>query len=306
MLAEPPQPHRLRIGTAPVNWNNNDLENWGPFVPFPQILDQMRGAGYSATEWDESFGTTVNALNRERSARGMTFTGAYRWLDFVNGEAFAHDFESAKPLMETLQGIGANHLIVADSLRPHRVACAGSVPVNGSWSLDESAYGRLASNLDRLADAAASFGLRVHYHNHAGSYIETPHEVASLMGRLAGTQIDLCFDTGHYAFGGGDSFAFLEEHHRSIGYLHLKDVDPGVLANARTGNWTFLEALRKYIFSPIGSGSARIPEIIQLLTRIEFPHYVIIEQDTCVADSTTNARANLAMVRRFEATADST
>jgi len=300
------QQRRLRIGTAPVNWNNNDLPNWRPFVPFPQILDEMRSAGYTETEWDESFGTDVDFLNRERSARGMTFTGAYRWLDFVNDDAFERDLELVRPFMETLQGIGARHLIVADSLRPHRVAIAGSVPADGSASLDDSAYRRLVDNLDRLARAAASFDLSVHYHNHVGSYIESPTEVASLMDRLTDSRVNLCFDTGHYAFGGGDAHDFIATHHSSIGYLHLKDVDGDVLTDARAQEWNFLDALRHYIFSPIGTGNARIRDIIDLLSSVAFQGHVIIEQDTCQDDSTLNARANLDMVRRFEAAVDST
>lgn len=290
----------LRIGTAPVNWNNNDLPNWRPRVPFPEILDEMRAAGYDATEWDESFGADVELLNRELSARGMTFTGAYRWLDFVDDDAFTRNLESVRPFLETLRGIGAGHLIVADALRPHRVAVAGSVPPDSSASLDESGYGRLAHNLDRLTVIAAGFDLTVHYHNHVGSYIETPAEVETLLARIAGSPVDLCFDTGHYAFGGGDAGEFIAAHHADVGYLHLKDVDPQVLIEAKTHKWNFLDALRHYVFCPIGTGSARISGIIELLTSIEYPGHVIIEQDTCRDDATRNARANLRMVRTFE------
>lgn len=300
------EPGTLRIGTAPVNWNNNDLPNWRPFVPLPNILDEMRSAGYTETEWDESFGTDVKVLNWERSTRGMMFTGAYRWLDFVDDEAFERDLELVKPFMETLQGIGARHLIVADYLRPHRVAIAGSVPVDGSASLDDSAYRRFVINLDRLADTASAFDLSVHYHNHVGSYIETPDEVASLMRYLIDSRVDLCFDTGHYVFGGGDAHDFIATHHSSVGYLHLKDVDGDVLAEARAQGWNFLDALRHYIFSPIGTGNARIRDIIDLLATVAFEGHVIIEQDTCQDDSTLNARANLDVVRRFEAAVDST
>ena len=292
---------RLRVGTAPVNWNNNDLPDWRPQVPFPEILDEMRSAGYDATEWDESFGTDVAVLNCELASRGMTFTGAYRWLDFVDDDAFARDLESIRPFLETLRGIGAGHLIVADALRPHRVDVAGSVPADGSASLDESAYGRLAHNLDCLAVIAVGFDLAVHYHNHVGSYIETPAEVETLLAQITGSGVDLCFDSGHYAFGGGDASEFLTTHYSKIGYLHLKDVDPLVLQEARKHRWNFLDALRQYIFSPMGTGSARISNIIELLGNIDYPGYVILEQDTCRDDATRNARENLRMVRTFEA-----
>jgi inosose dehydratase len=289
----------LRIGTAPVNWNNFDLSGWRPVVPFPAILDEMRAAGYEATEWDQSFGSDIDALNRERTARGITFTGAYRWLDFLDDDQFANDLAEVAPFLATLQGIGATHLVVADSLRPHRVALAGSIPADGSASLKDDGYDRIIANLARLAAVAAPFGLDVHYHNHVGSYVEAPDEVGQLVRRLDATPVDLCFDTGHYAFGGGDALAFVREHRAAIGYMHLKDVDDGVLTQSRANRWSFHDALQHIIFSPIGQGSAQIDEIVGLLVRHGFDGYVIIEQDTCRDDSTTNSRANLQTVQQY-------
>jgi inosose dehydratase len=290
----------LRVATAPVNWNNNDLEGWRPVVPFPDILHEMQAAGYRATEWDQNFGTDVETLHRERLRRDIEFVGAYRWLDFANDDRFERDVEAISPFLHTLQGIGASHLIVADTLRPERLAIAGAVPVDGSASLNEGALARVASNVDRLADIAGTFDLSVHYHNHVGSFIETSAEVEALLDHLADSRVDLCFDTGHFAFGGGDALEFLRQYSERVGYIHLKDVDHRVLDQARANRWNFLDALRNYIFSPIGEGNARLEDVIGLLVRDDFQGHVVIEQDTCRGNATENARANLDMVRRFE------
>jgi inosose dehydratase len=299
------RPAPFRVGTAPVNWNNFDLEDWRPVVPFPRILDEMRAAGYVATEWDASFGTGISTLNQERGSRGMAFTGAYRWLDFLNDDQFDLDLAEIRPFLDTLQGIGVKDLIVADSLRPHRVACAGSVPMDGSESLNPAGYDRIVANLQHLHEVVTPFGLFLHYHNHVGSYIETPAEVEELLSRLDLTFVDLCFDTGHFAFGGGDALKFVEAHASAIGYLHLKDVDGKVLAEARAAQWSFLDALRHYIFCPLGEGDAGIPAILDKLIDNEFNNYVIIEQDTCRGDQTDNARHNLDMVQRIVTNAQS-
>lgn len=284
----------LNVGTAPVNWNNNDLPNWRPLIPFPDILDAMLKAGFLETEWDESFGIQVDDLNDERRRRGMSFTGAYRWFDLLDEDQFARDVEKTRPLLETLQGIGVRHLIVSDRLREHRVACSGFVPEDGSVSLDDSGFAAIGRRLAHLANIADAYNLLVHYHNHAGTCIETPAEVRGLISHLDLNTVDLCFDTGHYAFGGGDALDFIEEHVDSIGYLHLKDVDPGVLQMTRANRWSFLEALTHYVFCPLGEGNAHIPEVIDLLIRERFGNYVIIEQDTCRGDATENGRQNLA------------
>src|SRR5690606_24615488 len=71
----------LRLATAPVNWNNNDIPGWRPITPFPEILDRVREAGYSSTEYDDSFGDDPNELNSESYARDITWCGSYQWVD---------------------------------------------------------------------------------------------------------------------------------------------------------------------------------------------------------------------------------
>ncbi|MGC4190357.1 MAG: sugar phosphate isomerase/epimerase [Thermomicrobiales bacterium] len=289
----------LHIGTAPVNWNNFDLTDWRDPVPFPRILDEMKAAGYVATEWDASFGDDVAVLNEERLARGIDFIAAYRWVDFQDAEAFDRDSAELGPVLRTLTGIGVQHLIVADRMRPERIAIAGAVPADGSASLHPEQLDALVANLHTLARRASEVGLALHYHNHVGSYIEAPTEVAALAERLDPALVDLCFDTGHYAFGGGDALRFLRDQSSRIGILHLKDADAAVLAEARANGWDFRESLRHYIFCPLGQGAAGIDEIVATLVERSFPGWVIVEQDTCRGDATENARANLETLRRL-------
>ena len=47
-------------------------------------------------------------------------------------------------------------------------------------------------------------GLRTVFHHHCAGYVETPAEVDTLMQRTDPNLVGLCFDTGHYRFGGGE------------------------------------------------------------------------------------------------------
>ena len=284
---------RLRIATCPVNWNNNDIPGWRPVTPFPDILDQMVSAGYRATEYDGSFGNDPNQLATELRRRGMSWTGSYQWVDFLDSEHFTQTIQDLTPTLALLDAINCRNLIVADSLRPHRVAMAGRVPVDGSASLDDASIERLAAGIHQLAEAASAFNVNVRYHNHVGSWIEAPHELDALLVHLDTSIANLCFDTGHYAYGGGNPSRFIAEHHDVIGYLHMKDVDSTAVANARARHLTFLEALREYVFSPIGAGTADIPAILDVLLTSNFDGWVVVEQDTCEGDATETARTNL-------------
>ena len=291
----------MRIATAPVNWNNFDLAGWRPAVPFPDILDRMADAGYRDTEYDRSFGTDSGALLEAARNRNMRYIGAYKWFDFLEESSFLSNLEQIDTELQLLSTIGCRHLIVADRLRPHRVARAGAIPADESASLAASEYAALASRVCRVAERASTVGLSVHYHNHVGTYIETPWELARLHRHLNRTLVDLCFDTGHYAYAGGDAAAFVREHVGDIGLLHLKDVDPQVRDSARRHKWSFLDALRRYVFCPLGEGAAEIGEIARTLRSTCYQHYVVIEQDTCLGDATETARQNRLVLESLSA-----
>jgi inosose dehydratase len=289
----------LRLATAPVNWNNNDIPGWMPHTPFPEILDFMQDAGYSATEYDEFFGTDPAALRNEADAWDMTWCGAYQWVDFLDSSRLDATIGVLEARLELLSAIDCRNLIVADSLRLHRVALAGRVPKDGSASLSDSDMATLAEGVHRLAETARNYDIDVHYHNHVGTWVEAPHEVDALLQQLDTSVADICFDTGHYAYGGGNPAAFIREHLDVIGYLHLKDVDANVVQEARARKLTFIDALKRYVFSPIGTGSADIPAILETLVDAGFSGWVVVEQDTCEGDPTQTARSNLRFIRNW-------
>lgn len=288
---------RPRIAAAPVTWNNNDLENWRPRIPFPEILDRITEAGYRATEYDASFGPDPETVRTEASRRSLEFCGSYQWLDLSTPGDVIAEHPSLEATLALLSDIDCRHLVIADSLRPHRVAIAGAVPRDGSASLDADGFARIASNASRVADLASHYGIRVHYHNHVGTYVETPEEVEGLLASLDTDKVDLCFDTGHFAFGGGDARAFVERHAGVIGYVHLKDVDAAVMKEAHRYHWSFLDALRHYVFADIGTGVAQVGAILGILAGQPAPPWIVIEQDTCAEDSTQTAARNLRSVR---------
>ena len=289
----------LRIATCPVNWNNNDIPGFKPVTPFPEILDRMHDDGYAATEYDASFGNDPVQVCAQMDSHDLVLTGSYQWVDFLTHGADVSAYENLRPTLALLAELGCRHLIVSDSLRPHRVALAGRVPEDGSESLDDASYARIAAGIHAVATMAAEYGIKVHYHNHVGSWIEAPHEVAALLAQLDTSCADLCFDTGHYAYGGGNPAQFIQDNIAKIGYLHLKDVDTDAVVAARARELTFLEALREYVFSPIGTGSADIPAILSVLVENEFDGWIVVEQETSVGDPTETARQNLAFIEHW-------
>lgn len=282
----------LRIGTAPVNWNNGDVPDWRTPTPFPQILDDMAAAGYAGTEHDRQFPDDAATLRAALAERDLALCASYQWVRFSAESGIADDLDAMDGILALLTELDCDTLVVADAMTPDRIALAGRVPTDGSAGLDDAGWARLAANLGQVAQRATDHGIKTCYHNHVGSFVESPAECARLIELLPETGATLCFDTGHYAYGGGDPTQFVRDHSEWIGHLHLKDVDPDMLTRARSNGWGFTDALRQIIFCPFGSGLVDIPAIIEALQAVYFDGWVIVEQDTCQGDPTERARAN--------------
>ena len=81
----------IKVGTAPVNWNNGDVPDWRTPTPFPQILDEMASAGYAGTEHDRQFPDDPATLKAALDHAGLTLCASYQWVHFSHADGFKQD-----------------------------------------------------------------------------------------------------------------------------------------------------------------------------------------------------------------------
>lgn len=285
------------VATAPVNWNNSDVPAWAAEVPWAALLDAMVAAGYDATEFGANFPNDPDALGAALTGRGLRLCGAYQAFPLQDDGVLERHGPELDHLLRLLHAVGCRDLIVAFALTPERIELAGRVPSDGAAGMSEAQWSATARNLTDLGAFAADRGFRGHFHNHVGSFVETPAEIERLLEVLEPEVMDLCYDCGHHAFGGGDPTTFVQRHHDRIGYLHLKDVDPAVLARAQERRLGFLGALREFVFCELGQGLVDVPTVIGTLVDHGYRGWIVVEQDTTSRDSTDTARANRAFLR---------
>jgi inosose dehydratase len=74
--------------------------------------------------------------------------------------------------------------------------------------------------------------------------------------------VNLCLDTGHVAYYGGDCLELISTYPDRIGYVHLKQVNPEIVSRALDQDLSFPEAVRmgSMIEPPLG-----VPEMAPLL-----------------------------------------
>ena len=100
-------------------------------------------------------------------------------------------------------------------------------------------------------------GLRTVFHPHCAGYIETAAEVDTLMERTNPDLVGLCFDTGHYRFGGGDPLEGFARHADRIWHIHFKDCHPDITVRSRKNEWDYFASVGNGVFCELGNGRCR-------------------------------------------------
>lgn len=284
--------HPARIASAPISWGVIEVPNWGLQLGRERVLSEMVSLGITATEFGPE-GFLPDAPTERAAAldaAGLSAVGGF--FPVVLHREAEDPLPAIERELEAYVASGATTLVLS--------AVTGAEGYDGAAELTETEWATLLANLDRALDAAAAVGVVATLHPHLGTVVERPEAVERV---VAGSRIGLCLDTGHYTLGGGDPVAFVQQHASRMVHAHLKDVSLAVAARVRAGEIDYREGVRQGMYQALGSGDARIGEIIGALRDAGYAGWYVLEQDTVVeseADATRafdNAHRSVAFLR---------
>jgi inosose dehydratase len=270
----------IEVGNAPVSWGVMEVEGWDGQEPYSQVLDEMMQAGYAGTELGP-YGylpTEPDQLRSELSTRGLQLVAAFVPMALAHPERHQASYREAMKVAQLLAKSGARLIVLADEMSKERIAVSGRVDESRDGLADRQ-WEDAAKILTKVAEACRDLGLAAVFHHHAGTFVETPKEVAQLCTMTDPDLLGLCLDTGHYVFGGGDPVDAVRLFDRRVRHLHLKDVQLSVLEAAGREGIGFLEAVRRGVFCQLGAGDVDLPRVIQELTDRGYSGWAIVEQD---------------------------
>lgn len=275
-----------KLGIVPILWNNDDLPDFRvEITPFREVLDAIAAAGFEGTELGGNYPRAPELLGPELARRELSLVTGYFEADFTLPNRLTANLEAARHLAGFLLGMGCHVMVVADVKRPQRLAVAGRLHGPGMlgdrpFGLSESEWIAMAQGLEALGRMLDELGLALAFHNHAGTGVETEGEIERLLSLTDPRWVGFCPDTGHLTYAGADAVAVVRRHASRVRHVHLKDVDPRVLAEVRTERLSFLEALRRGIFCPPGHGIVDLRGTLRVLDEAGYPGWLVAEQDT--------------------------
>lgn len=267
-----------RVGIAPDSWGVwNAVDDVQPSPA--QYLREVGEAGFRWTELGPYgyLGTDVSALKDAFAAHDLALSAG---TVFVNLHRGGDEIESAwrdtAEVARVVAELGGDHVITIPGLWERGADGA----VVGERAFSPSQWDDFLSGHDELGRRLLEeFGLALQFHSHAESPIGSYREVKRLLEGTDERYTNLCLDTGHLAYYWGDSVRLIREFPTRLGYLHLKQVEPDLLADVLKNEISFVEAvtLGVMVEPPFG-----VPEYGSVLTAAQEANpgiFAIIEQD---------------------------
>jgi len=276
---------RVRLGANPIIWSNDDLRELGADITLESCLAQAREIGFEGMELGHKFPREPHALAEVLGRFGLAcVSGWYSAELLVWG--VREELTRLRPHLELLKAQRSPVLVFAE--------VSGAVhgdlerPLSERPVLTARDWGELGARLTEIAAATAAEGVRLAYHHHMGTVVQSGEDIDALM-QATGPEVGLLLDTGHAAFAGADPAALARRYAPRIVHLHAKDVRAPVCAQARAGNWSFLRAVLNGVFTVPGDGSVDFAGVFAQLP--DYAGWVVLEaeQDPAKADPLTYA-----------------
>jgi inosose dehydratase len=272
--------NRLRLGTCPDSWGvwfaDDPLQ-----TPWPRFLDEVAEVGY---EWLELGPYGYLPADPARLADELGRRGLKVASGTMHGHSGLHRpgdlpgiLGATRKVAELTAAMSATHLVF--------------VPVpgyrddqTGAWlepaELDAGQWRTLIGASNELGKMLAEeYGLRLQFHPHADSHVETQAQTERFLDETDPRFVSLCLDTGHLAYRHADSVALIRRYPDRIGYVHVKQMDPAVVATADRDGLAFGQAVALGASCEPPAGEPAVEEVAKALEELDRDLFVVVEQD---------------------------
>ncbi|WP_112246903.1 TIM barrel protein [Kribbella monticola] len=266
---------QVKIGSAPDSWGvwfADDEQQ----TPWERFLDEVAAAGYKRIELGP-YGylpTDPARLKDELDKRGLEVTAGTSFEHLHRPDSWDSTWKDISATAELAAAVGAKHLVVMPSM------WRGDNGEIVEPRLDHEGQARQGKQVTELGRRiAAEYGLKTQYHPHADGHVDSQETVVRFLDETDGEHVNLCLDTGHISYCGGDNLKLIQDYPERIGYVHLKQVDPKVLAEVEAAGVGFDEAVRRGVMCEPPNGVPEFPPLLDALAALDVDVFAIVEQD---------------------------
>jgi len=260
----------INIACGQITWRRGEFTQ-------EQILRQIAEAGYDGAPASAPSIEEVDEVRQKFDAAGLKPAPAYLGAAFWDASQADEIVAKADRIATTSKAFGLTEVYVAANLTPERRAVSGHVTPSDALASD--AWDVFAKTLNRVGETTLRHGVRASFHNHVGSFVETRNEIDELFSRVDPALVFHGPDIGHLAWAGDDVVSYVREYMPAITTLHVKDIDPAVLAEGVSRDWDYKQFSDHGIFTELGQGFVDFPALFDIIREASFKGWIVVETD---------------------------
>ncbi|MEN3150131.1 myo-inosose-2 dehydratase [Neorhizobium sp. IRAMC:178] len=267
----------ILYGTNPIAWSNDDDRSLGAHISLDQCLDETAKIGFDGIEKGHKFPQEPAALKAVLEPRGLRYVSGWHSLNLLVNSV-EDEKRAMQPALDLLKAMGSKVIIVCET--SNAIHGDNGKAVNDRPKLADGEWKSFGAGVEALAEFAAGQGITLVYHHHMGTIVESEDEIDRLMAHT-GPHAKLLLDTGHCLFGGGDPERAAKNHMARVGHIHAKNVRPDIAAQVRSEGLSFLEGVRRGVFTVPGDkeGGVSFPPVLKIAADHGYEGWLVIEAE---------------------------
>lgn len=269
--------NKIKLGIAPIAWTNDDMPDLGSENTFEQCVSEMALAGFEGCEVGNKYPKDTAVLKKALDMRGLQI--ANQWFSsFVLTQPMEKVEKDFIAQCEFLKAMGAKR--IGASEQSFSIQGQMNTPVfDAKYVMDDGEWDKFAKGMNRLGDIANSMGIKLVYHHHMGTVVQTAEEIDRMMDMTDPDKFALLYDTGHLAYCGQDYLAVLKKYAKRIAHVHLKDVRPEVVEKVKKEKLSFLQGVRAGAFTVPSDGCIDFAPVFDELDKSGYEGWMIVEAE---------------------------
>ncbi len=281
----------LLFGVTPTLWWNDDFLDLDIGITFGQCVSEMALAGFSGCSVGHKYPADVAVLTQELDRRHLRVSEPWTSLFFTCEAMYDKTVSDFRKSLAFIKAMHGTDVVVAELGRSSHPLPVALVPNKAVFS--DAQWDALTRGLNELGAIASREGMRLCYHHHMGTGVQTREEVDRLAASTDPKLVNFCFDTGHILYGGGDPLSLATDYGDRIKHVHLKNIRRPIMEQALRDHLSFEDAIKAGIFTVPGDpeGCVDFQPILQALADHHFEGWLVTEaeQDPAKANPLTYA-----------------
>lgn len=266
---------KILWGIAPIGWRNDDIPEIGSENTCSHVLSDIAFAGYAGTEVGGFF-PGANILKKELELRNLKIAG--KWFSsYIIRDGIDSVIKVFRQHCQYLKDLNADVAVVSEQTYSIQGTEKNVFAEKPNFTNDE--WRELCRGLNILGKIAEEYNLKLVYHHHMGTGVQTLGEVDRLMENTNPNHVHLLYDTGHIFVSDDDYMTLLNKYIDRIKHVHFKDVRKDIKEQCKKEGKSFLQSFLSGIFTVPGDGCIDFVPVYKKLLDAGYEGWILIEAE---------------------------